>query len=129
MELSEQEQLRRESLNGLRALGIEPYPAAAYQVTALSDNIKSTYQDDAPRREVTIAGRLMSRRIMGKASFVELQDSAGRIQIYITRDDISTDEEKTMPEVVRVMTSWAGSTCPRQLPQNIWPTSKQQPRY
>ncbi|MDP4203683.1 MAG: lysine--tRNA ligase [Bacteroidota bacterium] len=100
MELSEQEQLRRESLNGLRALGIEPYPAAAYQVTALSDNIKSTYQDDAPQREVTIAGRIMSRRIMGKASFVELQDSAGRIQIYITRDDISTDEEKTMYNVV-----------------------------
>ncbi len=100
MELSEQEQLRRESLNGLRALGIEPYPAAAYQVTALSDNIKSTYQDGAPQREVTIAGRLMSRRIMGKASFIELQDSAGRIQIYITRDDISTDEEKTMYNVV-----------------------------
>jgi lysyl-tRNA synthetase class 2 len=100
MELSEQEQLRRESLNGLRALGIEPYPAAAYQVTALSDNIKSTFQDDAPQREVTIAGRIMSRRIMGKASFVELQDSAGRIQIYITRDDISTDEEKTMYNVV-----------------------------
>ena len=100
MELSEQEQLRRESLNGLRALGIEPYPAAAYQVTALSDNIKSTFQDDAPQREVTIAGRIMSRRIMGKASFVELQDSAGRIQVYITRDDISTDEEKTMYNVV-----------------------------
>lgn len=100
MELSEQEQLRRESLNGLRALGIEPYPAAAYQVTALSDNIKSTFQDDAPQCEVTIAGRIMSRRIMGKASFVELQDSAGRIQIYITRDDISTDEEKTMYNVV-----------------------------
>ncbi len=100
MELSEQEQLRRESLNGLRALGIEPYPAAAYQVTALSDNIKSTFQDDAPQQEVTIAGRIMSRRIMGKASFVELQDSAGRIQIYITRDDISTDEEKTMYNVV-----------------------------
>jgi lysyl-tRNA synthetase class 2 len=100
MELSEQEQLRRESLNGLRALGIEPYPAAAYQVTALSDNIKSTFQDDAPQREVTIAGRIMSRRIMGKASFVELQDSTGRIQIYITRDDISTDEEKTMYNVV-----------------------------
>jgi lysyl-tRNA synthetase class 2 len=100
MELSEQEQLRRESLNGLRALGIEPYPAAAYQVTALSDNIKSTFQDDVPQREVTIAGRIMSRRIMGKASFVELQDSVGRIQIYITRDDISTDEEKTMYNVV-----------------------------
>jgi lysyl-tRNA synthetase class 2 len=100
MELSEQEQLRRESLSALRALGIEPYPAAAYQVTALSDNIKSTFQDDAPQREVTIAGRIMSRRIMGKASFVELQDSAGRIQIYITRDDISTDEEKTMYNVV-----------------------------
>jgi lysyl-tRNA synthetase class 2 len=100
MELSEQEQLRRESLSALRALGIEPYPAAAYQVTALSDNIKSTFQDDAPQREVTIAGRIMSRRIMGKASFVELQDSTGRIQIYITRDDISTDEEKTMYNIV-----------------------------
>lgn len=100
MELSEQEQLRRESLTNLRALGIDPYPAAEYNVTALSDNIKSTFQDDAPQREVTIAGRIMSRRIMGKASFVELQDSEGRIQIYITRDDISTDEEKTMYNVV-----------------------------
>ena len=100
MELSEQEQLRRESLSGLRNLGIDPYPAAAYQVTALSDTIKSDFKDDAPRWEVTIAGRIMSRRIMGKASFVELQDSVGRIQLYITRDDISTDEEKTMYNVV-----------------------------
>ena len=100
MELSEQEQLRRESLSGLRNLGIDPYPAAAYQVTALSDIIKSDFKDDAPRWEVTIAGRIMSRRIMGKASFVELQDSVGRIQLYITRDDISTDEEKTMYNVV-----------------------------
>jgi lysyl-tRNA synthetase class 2 len=100
MELSEQEQLRRESLNGLRTLGIDPYPAASYQVTALSASIKSDFQDDAPQREVTITGRIMSRRIMGKASFVELQDSAGRIQLYITRDDISRDEEKTMYNVV-----------------------------
>ncbi len=101
MELSEQELLRRESLTQLRSLGINPYPAEAFPVNALSDSIKADFHDEVtPPRQVTIAGRMMSRRIMGKASFVELQDSAGRIQVYITRDDISQDEEKTMYNVV-----------------------------
>ena len=101
MELSEQELLRRESLTQLRLLGINPYPAEAFPVNALSDSIKADFHDEVtPPRQVTIAGRMMSRRIMGKASFVELQDSVGRIQVYITRDDISQDEEKTMYNVV-----------------------------
>jgi len=101
MELSEQELLRRESLAQLRSLGINPYPAEAFPVNALSDSIKADFHDDVtPPRQVTIAGRMMSRRIMGKASFIELQDSVGRIQVYITRDDISQDEEKTMYNVV-----------------------------
>ena len=101
MELSEQELLRRESLTQLRSLGINPYPAEAFPVNALSDSIKADFHDEVtPPRQVTIAGRMMSRRIMGKASFVELQDSVGRIQVYITRDDISQDEEKTMYNVV-----------------------------
>jgi lysyl-tRNA synthetase class 2 len=101
MELSEQELLRRESLAQLRLLGINPYPAELFPVNALSDSIKADFQDDVtPPRQVTIAGRMMSRRIMGKASFIELQDSSGRIQVYITRDDISRDDEKTMYNVV-----------------------------
>ncbi|MBB3186399.1 lysine--tRNA ligase [Microbacter margulisiae] len=101
MELSEQELLRRDSLAQLRALNINPYPADAFPVNALSNSIKAEFSDDVtPLRQVTIAGRMMSRRIMGKASFVELQDSAGRIQVYITRDDISYDEEKTLYNVV-----------------------------
>ena len=95
-ELSEQEVLRRQSLDALREMGIEPYPAAEYAVTGYSKEIKENFQDNAPRREVSIAGRIMSRRIMGKASFMELQDSAGRIQVYVSRDDISTE---TQPEM------------------------------
>jgi lysyl-tRNA synthetase class 2 len=95
MELSEQEIFRRQSLDGLRALGIEPYPAAEYVVNAWSTDIVACFSDeDADRREVTVAGRIMSRRIMGKASFMELQDSRGRIQIYISRDDICPGEDK-----------------------------------
>ncbi|GHT44602.1 lysine--tRNA ligase [Bacteroidia bacterium] len=92
-DLSEQEVFRRQSLEELRAKGIDPYPAEEFPVTAYSTEIKATFQDDTPRREVSIAGRIMSRRIMGKASFVELQDSEGRIQLYISRDDICPDEE------------------------------------
>ncbi|GHT04803.1 lysine--tRNA ligase [Bacteroidia bacterium] len=88
-ELSEQELFRRQSLEELRTKGINPYPAEEFPVTAYSTDIKATFQDDAPRREVSIAGRIMSRRIMGKASFVELQDSQGRIQLYISRDDLA----------------------------------------
>ncbi len=77
-ELSEQEQIRRNSMAALRDMGIEPYPAAEYVVTGYCDEIKANFIDDAPQREVAVAGRIMSRRIMGKASFVELQDKIGR---------------------------------------------------
>ncbi|MFM9709627.1 hypothetical protein, partial [Streptomyces galilaeus] len=80
LELSEQEIVRRNALNELRRLGIEPYPAAEYPVDAYTDEIKATFDDNAPRRDVTVAGRLMSRRVMGKATFLEIQDSHGRIQ-------------------------------------------------
>lgn len=100
LELSEQEILRRESLKELRAMGIEPYPAAEYMVSDYSQNIKEEFSDDAPKKEVTIAGRIMSRRIMGKASFMELQDSKGRVQVYISRDDLCPDENKDMYNVV-----------------------------
>jgi len=99
-ELSEQEVFRRQSLDELRSMGIEPYPAAEYKVTAYSSEIVDNFIDDAPRRTVQIAGRIMSRRIMGKASFIELQDSAGRVQVYITRDDICPDENKDLYNVV-----------------------------
>jgi lysyl-tRNA synthetase class 2 len=100
LELSEQEILRRESLNELREMGINPYPAAEYTVTDHSANIKKEFSDDAERKEVSIAGRIMSRRIMGKASFIELQDSEGRIQVYISRDDLCPGEDKDMYNVV-----------------------------
>ena len=96
LELSEQEIFRRRSLEELRTLGINPYPADEYVVTGYAREILDTFQDDAPRREVRVAGRVMGRRIMGKASFLELQDSTGRIQIYITRDEICPGEDKTL---------------------------------
>ena len=100
LELSEQEIIRRNSLNELRAMGIEPYPAAEYVTNAFSTDIKEEFKDEDEPRKVSIAGRLMSRRVMGKASFVELQDSKGRIQVYITRDDICPEENKDMYNVV-----------------------------
>ena len=100
LELSEQEIVRRNSLNELRAMGIEPYPAAEYVTNAFSTDIKEEFNDEAEPRKVSIAGRLMSRRVMGKASFIELQDSKGRIQVYITRDDICPEENKDMYNVV-----------------------------
>ena len=100
MELSEQEIIRRNSLQNLRNLGIEPYPAAEYPVSDYSANIKNTFKDEDPIKEVCIAGRLMSRRIMGKASFIELQDAQGRIQVYISRDDINTEEQPEMYNTV-----------------------------
>ncbi|MGN0037434.1 MAG: lysine--tRNA ligase [Bacteroidaceae bacterium] len=96
LELSEQEIIRRNSLNELRAMGIDPYPAAEYVTNAFSTDIKNEFSDEAEPRQVSIAGRMMSRRIMGKASFIELQDSKGRIQVYITRDDICPGENKDM---------------------------------
>lgn len=100
LELSEQEIVRRGSLEALRNAGIEPYPAAEYVVTGHADEIKETFSDDAPAREVTVAGRIMSRRIMGKASFMELKDSTGRIQIYVSRDEICPGEDKEMYNTV-----------------------------
>ena len=93
LDLSEQEIVRRNSLEQLRSMGVDPYPAEEYQVNAYSEEIKASFKDEDEKRSVTIAGRIMSRRIMGKASFVELQDSEGRIQVYITRDSISPSEE------------------------------------
>ncbi|HCF82384.1 MAG TPA: lysine--tRNA ligase, partial [Porphyromonadaceae bacterium] len=98
-ELSEQEIIRRQSLNELRNLGIEPYPAALYEVNAYSTDIKEEFNDEE-KRPVSIAGRIMNRRIMGKASFIELQDSKGRIQVYITRDDICPGEDKELYNTV-----------------------------
>ena len=95
LELSEQEIVRRQCLQELRDMGIDPYPAAEYPVNAYSDDIKENFNEDE-KRNVIIAGRLMSRRVMGKASFAEIQDSKGRIQIYITRDDICPGEDKSM---------------------------------
>ena len=100
MELTEQEQFRRQSMEALRQMGIEPYPAAEYKTNAFSTDIKSEFKDDEPAREVCIAGRIMSRRIMGKASFMELQDSKGRIQVYVTRDDINTEAQPEMYNTV-----------------------------
>ncbi|SEN11898.1 lysyl-tRNA synthetase, class II [Prevotella sp. ne3005] len=95
LELSEQEIGRRQSLQELRAMGINPYPAAEFPTNAFSTDIKENFKDDE-EREVVIAGRMMSRRVMGKASFAELQDSKGRIQVYITRDDICPGENKDL---------------------------------
>ena len=98
-ELSEQEIVRRESLQKLRELGINPYPAELFDVNNNSVNIKKNYTE-GEETEVIIAGRLMSRRIMGKASFAEIQDSEGRIQIYVNRDEICEGEDKTMYNTV-----------------------------
>ncbi len=92
MQLSEQELVRREKLNTLRSLGINPYPAALYPVDHTSEKIKHEYEEG---KKVIIAGRLMSRRIQGKASFAELQDADGRVQVYFNRDEICTGEDKT----------------------------------
>ena len=101
LELSEQEIVRRNNLNELRALGIDPYPADEYPTDAFSTDIKAEYNDAAEeKRQVCLAGRIMSRRIMGKASFLELQDSKGRIQVYVTRDDICPGENKDLYNTV-----------------------------
>ncbi len=100
LELSEQEIVRRNSLAQLREMGIDPYPAAEYVVNAHSDDIKANFSDDEPQRQVSIAGRIMSRRIMGKASFIELQDSKGRVQVYVSRDDLCPGDDKDLYNVV-----------------------------
>ena len=100
LELSEQEIIRRNSLEQLKALGINPYPAAEYVVNAYSDDIVANFSDDAEPRQVSIAGRMMNRRIMGKASFFELQDSKGRVQVYVSRDDLCPGEDKELYNTV-----------------------------
>ena len=96
LELSEQEIGRRQSLQELRNMGINPYPAAEYPTNAFSTEIRESFKDDEEKREVCIAGRMMSRRVMGKASFAEIQDSKGRIQVYVSRDDLCPGENKDM---------------------------------
>jgi lysyl-tRNA synthetase class 2 len=100
LELSEQEIIRRNSLEQLRTMGINPYPAAEYVVNAYSDDIIANFSDAAEPRQVSVAGRMMNRRIMGKASFFELQDSQGRIQVYVSRDDLCPGEDKEMYNTV-----------------------------
>ncbi|MBQ9476245.1 MAG: lysine--tRNA ligase, partial [Bacteroidales bacterium] len=101
MEYSEQEQIRRDSLAKLRELGIEPYPAALYPVNASAAQIAAEFDPEKGNfQDVCLAGRLMSRRIMGAASFAELQDASGRIQIYVKRDEICPDEDKTLYNTV-----------------------------
>ena len=100
LELSEQEIIRRNSLEQLKAMGINPYPADEYVVNAYSDDIVASFNDEAEPRQVSIAGRMMNRRIMGKASFFELQDSKGRVQVYVSRDDLCPGEDKEMYNVV-----------------------------
>ena len=100
-ELSEQEQLRRNSLAALRELGIEPYPAAEYPVTATAAEIAADFDPEKGNfQQVSIAGRIMGRRIMGSASFFELQDHTGRIQVYIRRDDICPEGDPTLYNTV-----------------------------
>ena len=101
MALSEQEQIRRNSLNELRKLGIDPYPAAEYKVNTTASDIKSNFPNDQTLyQEISFAGRIMSRRIMGAASFIELKDSTGRIQAYLKRDEICPTDDKTMYNIV-----------------------------
>ncbi len=96
LELSEQEIIRRQSLQELRDMGIDPYPAAEFPTNAFSTDIKKEFKDNEEPRQVAIAGRMMSRRVMGKASFAELQDSKGRIQVYVSRDDLCPGEDKDL---------------------------------
>jgi len=101
LELSEQEIIRRTSMETMRQMGIDPYPAAEYPVDAYSDEIRANFKDDSDEpRNVCVAGRIMSRRIMGKASFMELQDSHGRIQVYVSRDEICPGDDKEMYNTV-----------------------------
>lgn len=95
MQLSEQEIVRRESLQKLRDLGINPYPAAQFKTSSTVQEVLSNFEG-LEGKELVLAGRIMSRRIMGKASFAELKDGSGRMQIYINRDEICTGEDKTM---------------------------------
>ncbi|MGB1318440.1 MAG: OB-fold nucleic acid binding domain-containing protein, partial [Flavobacteriales bacterium] len=95
-ELSEQEIVRREALKKLIDLGIDPYPAAEFPVNITAEEVKKQFVDGKEMKDVVLAGRMMSSRVMGKASFAELQDASGRIQIYIARDTICPREDKTL---------------------------------
>ena len=95
--ISEQEQVRRDTLNKLIELGVNPYPGNLFYISTNSVEVKSEFETSPEKfKEVSIAGRIMSRRIMGKASFVEIQDGRGKIQLYISRDDICTEDDKTL---------------------------------
>ena len=99
--LSEQEVYRREALLELRKLGIEPYPAEAYEVNVSAQDIHTNYERDKTNyKNISIAGRIMTRRIMGSASFAEIQDSTGRMQVYLKRDDLCPGEDKTLYNTV-----------------------------
>ena len=101
MELSEQEIIRRKKLEELQAMGIDPFPAEKFDVNVSARDIKENYERDKTNyKSISIAGRLMSVRIMGNASFAELQDSTGRIQIYVRRDDICPGEDKSLYNTV-----------------------------
>jgi len=101
IQLSEQEQVRRNALSELKALGINPYPQAEFKVNAFASKIQEQYpKDNSKFQEVSMAGRIMSRRIMGAASFAELMDSTGRMQLYFKRDEICPGEDKSMYNIV-----------------------------
>ena len=100
LELSEQEIIRRGSMETMRQMGIDPYPAAEYPVDAYSDDIRANFSDEAEPRQVCVAGRIMTRRIMGQASFMDLQDSHGRVQVYVSRDEICPGDDKELYNTV-----------------------------
>ena len=99
-QLSEQEEVRREAMNKLRDLGIDPYPAAEYVSTHYSETVKTIFEKKGDLKEISLSGRMMAKRIMGKASFAELKDKEGRIQLYFNRDEICPTDDKTMYNVV-----------------------------
>ena len=99
-QLSEQEVVRREAMNKLRELGINPYPAEEYVTTHYSEDVKTIFEKEGELKEITLAGRIMAKRVMGKASFAEIKDKEGRIQLYFNRDEICTTDDKTMYNVV-----------------------------
>ena len=101
LNLNEQEQNRRNALVQMRELGIEPYPAAMYPVNATTEDIRERYNpEEGNFQDVAIAGRIMSRRIMGAAAFIELMDEEGRVQVYVKRDEICPGEDKTLYNTV-----------------------------
>src|SRR5688572_23278458 len=101
MQLSEQEIIRRQKMDELRKLGIDPYPADLFEISTSAKEILEKYkQDENNFKDVSLAGRIMNTRVMGNASFVELQDETGRIQLYLRRDDLCPGEDKTLYNTV-----------------------------